>query len=207
MKTSVSILSLKEKNRIKEIESYNPDYIHIDVMDGLFVSNVSFPYDEIKPYLNNYNYDVHLMVNNPIKYIDDFKNINPKYITFHVEIGNTLDYINYLKNLNIKVGLAINPNTDVSLLYPYLDKVDLVLIMSVEPGKGGQEFIMNSIDKINDLYNYRFNNNLNYIISIDGGVNKDTRKYLDKCDMVVSGSFVVNNENIADAIDVLRGVK
>ena len=207
MKTSVSILSLKEKDRIKEIESYNPDYIHIDVMDGLFVPNVSFPYDEIKPYLNNYNYDVHLMVNNPIKYIDDFKNINPKYITFHIEIGNTIDYINYLKNLNIKVGLAINPDTDISTLYPYLDKVDLVLIMSVFPGKGGQEFIMSSIDKIDDLYNYRLNNNLDFIISVDGGVNKDTRRYLDKCDMVVSGSYVVNNENITDAIDVLRGVK
>ncbi len=207
MKTSVSILSLKEKDRIKEIESYKPDYIHIDVMDGLFVPNVSFPYHEIKPYLNSYNYDVHLMVQDPIKYIDCFKNIDPKYITFHIEVGNTLDYINYLKDLNIKVGLAINPKTDVKELYPYLDKVDLVLVMSVEPGLGGQEFIMNSIDKINDLYNYRLNNNLNFIISVDGGVNDLTIKYLKECDMVVSGSYVVLNENIKHALDILRGVE
>ena len=84
MKISVSILNLKEKNKIKDIEKHNPDFIHIDVMDGEFVDNIACSYDSIKDYLDNYNYDVHLMVTNPRKYIDEFKLINPKYITFHV---------------------------------------------------------------------------------------------------------------------------
>ncbi len=206
MKISVSILNLKEKNKIKDIEKHNPDFIHIDVMDGEFVDNIACSYDSIKDYLDNYNYDVHLMVTNPRKYIDEFKLINPKYITFHVETSDVLDNINYLKSLGIKAGLAINPETDLSKLTPYLDKVDLVLVMSVKPGHGGQEFITNSIDRINTLYEYRTNNNLNYMISVDGGINASTIKYVDKCDIAVSGSYVVNNDNVDEALNVLRGV-
>lgn len=208
MKVSVSILSIKKENNLKElvkkIESNNPDFIHIDVMDGEFVEDTSFTYNETKDILDDYNYDVHLMVKDPIKYINDYVNINPKYITFHIEIGNTLEYIDYIKNKNIKVGIAINPNTDLNMLYPYLDKVDLVLLMGVEPGRGGQEFIMNTVNKIDKLYSYRKLNNLNYLISIDGGVSDKTISLLQKCDIVVSGSYVTNNE-YNEAINTLRG--
>ncbi|MBR1718106.1 MAG: ribulose-phosphate 3-epimerase [Bacilli bacterium] len=206
MKISVSILNLKEKNRIKEIELHRPDYIHIDVMDGIFVDNISCLYNDIKNYLNDYNYDVHLMVDDVKKYIDEFKLINPKYITFHVETNNVDDNINYLKKLGIKVGLAINPNTDIKLLLPYLDKIDLVLVMSVQAGYGGQEFIMDSIDRINTLYKYRIKNNLSYKISVDGGINDKTIKYVENADIVVSGSYVINNSDIDSALNVLRGV-
>lgn len=208
MKVSVSILSIKKENNLKElvkkIESNNPDFIHIDVMDGEFVEDTSFTYNETKDILDDYNYDVHLMVKDPIKYINDYVNINPKYITFHIEIGNTLEYIDYIKNKNIKVGIAINPNTDLNMLYPYLDKVDLVLLMGVEPGRGGQEFIMNTVNKIDKLYSYRKLNNLNYLISVDGGVSDKTISLLQKCDIVVSGSYVTNNE-YNEAINTLRG--
>ena len=207
MKTSVSILNLKEKSNIKMIESYNPDFIHIDVMDGLFVDNVACSYNDIKDYLSDYKYDVHLMVQDVDKYINEFKNINPEYITFHVETDNVISNIDYLKSLGIKVGLAINPNTDLDKLYPYLDKIDLVLVMSVEPGLGGQEFIMNSISRINALYDYRKNNNLNYLISVDGGINASTIEYVKNADIVVSGSYVVNNPDIDNALRILRGVK
>ena len=109
--------------------------------------------------------------------------------------------------MGIKVGLAINPDTDISLLYPYLDKIDLVLVMSVKPGLGGQEFIMNSINRINTLYDYRKEHNLNYKISVDGGINDLTIEFVKNSDIVVSGSYVINNSDIDYAINILRGVK
>lgn len=207
MKTSVSILNLKEKSNIKNIEAHNPDFIHVDVMDGLFVNNIACPYNEIKNYLSDFNYDVHLMVQDVKSYINDFKNIKPKYITFHVETDNILSNIDYIKSLGIKVGLAINPNTSLDKLYPYLDKIDLVLVMSVYPGLGGQQFIMNSVDRINNLYNYRLEHNLDFKISVDGGINDLTIDYVKNADIVVSGSYVVNNSNIDDALKKLRGVE
>ena len=204
MKVSVSVLNLKEKNKLKEIENCHPDFIHIDVMDNKFVDNFSYPIEEVKDIVDDFNYDVHLMVNDVKKYVDDFKTINPKSITFHVELDNTLELINYIKKQNIKVGLALNPKTDIKLIYPYLNLVDLVLVMSVEPGKGGQEFIMSSLDKINNLYEYRKKYNLNYEISVDGGVNDKTIKYLNLCDIVVSGSFVTNGD-FENKINILRG--
>ena len=206
MRLSVSILNLKEKSNIKKIESHSPDFIHIDVMDGIFVDNIACKYNDIKDYLSDYSYDVHLMVKDVKSYIDEYKNINPKYITFHVETDNVIENINYLKKLGIKVGLAINPDTDIKELYPYLDKIDLVLVMSVKPGKGGQEFLTSSIDRINTLYDYRKDHNLNYKISVDGGINDSTINFVKKSDIVVSGSYIVNNPDIDRAIDVLRGV-
>ena len=205
MKVSVSILNIEDKNIIKEIESCNPDCIHIDVMDGNFVEGVSFPYDKVKDIVDDFNYDVHLMVNDVRKYVDDFKKINPKYITFHIEIGDTLNLINYIKEQNIKVGLAINPTTELNHIIPFLKYVNLVLVMSVEPGKGGQKFIMDSADKINALYEYRKENNLDFEISVDGGINDETINYVSNCDMVVSGSYVTNG-NYKEKILKLRGV-
>ena len=204
MKISVSILGLKEKNKLLEIENSKPDYVHIDVMDGDFVSNKSFPIDEVNCLIDDYNYEVHLMVNDVKKYIDDFEKINPEIIIFHIEVDDTPQLIKYVKEKNIKVGLAINPNTEVEKLYPYLDLIDLVLIMSVEPGKGGQAFMMSSIDKIEKLYNHRKINNLNFKISVDGGVNNTNIKYLKKCDIIVSGSYITSGD-YKNKIEILRG--
>lgn len=206
MKISGSILGLKEKSKeeLIKIEQSGIDYVHIDVMDGLFVNNNSYPIDEVKKIVNNFSYDVHLMVKDVKKYIDDYVLINPKYITFHIEVSNTDYYINYLKERNIKVGLALNPKTDIKLLYPYLDKIDLVLIMSVEPGKGGQEFIDSTYDKINSLYEYREKNNLDFKISVDGGVNNINFKKLTKCDIAVIGSYITKG-NYKEQVSKLRG--
>lgn len=206
MKISGSILGLKEKTKeeLIKVEKSGIDYVHIDVMDGLFVNNKSFSIDEVKDIVDDFSYDVHLMVQNVKKYIDDFSVINPKYITFHIEVFGTDYYINYLKEKNIKVGLAINPKTNIEVLYPFLSKIDLVLIMSVEPGKGGQKFIETTYDKINKLYEYREKNNLNFKISVDGGVNDSNFKNLNKCDIAVVGSYITNG-NYKEQVSKLRG--
>lgn len=199
MEISVSILNLKDKSKLPEIEKSKPEMIHLDIMDGNFVSEVS---DFDLEYLNEYNYDIHLMVNNPTKYIEKFEVLNPKYITFHIEIGKTKKYIKKIKKIS-KVGIAINPETDVESLYPYLKDIDLVLVMSVNPGRGGQEFLMSSIFKIEELYKYREKNNLNFKISVDGGVNDFTIKYLNMCDIVVAGSFITSG-NYDEKIRLLK---
>lgn len=205
MKIAVSILGIKDRNNVEEIERLNPDYIHIDVMDSNFVDNYSFPINEVKPLVDNYKYDVHLMVENVEKYIDDFVEIKPDCITFHIEVGDTVNLINYVKNKGIKVGIAINPNTKVENIYPYLKDIDRVLIMSVEPGLGGQVFMMSSLDKINKLYEYRKDNNLSYEISVDGGINNDTIKLINKCDIAVIGSYITSG-NYEERINSIRGI-
>ena len=206
MKISGSILGLKEqtKEELKKIEQSGIDYVHIDVMDGLFVFNNSYPYEQVKNIVNDFKYDVHLMVKDVKKYIDEFSLINPEYITFHLEVSNTEYYINYLKQKNIKVGIAINPKTDVEKIYPYLKDIDLVLIMSVEPGRGGQKFIENSYLKIDKLYEYRKQNNLKYKISIDGGINDVVLKKLTKIDIAVIGSYITNG-NYQEQVTKIRG--
>ena len=208
MKISTSILSIKEniKEKVKLIDNTSTDYIHLDIMDGEFVDNKTWDINDASDILAGIKkpLDIHLMVNNVKKYIDDFSKLNPSYITFHYEAPINLDeLIEYTKNKNIKVGIAINPNTDVRLLYPYLDRIDLVLIMSVYPGKGGQEFIRDSVDKVNTLYDYRENNNLDFLINIDGGINNETIKLVSNVDIAVAGNYIVTGD-YEDRINSLR---
>jgi ribulose-phosphate 3-epimerase len=204
MKISVSILNLENKKDLPVLEQSNVDFVHIDVMDGSITDRSSFPIDEVKSIVDDFNYDVHLMVNDVKKYVDEFKQINPKYITFHLEVSNTDEYIKYIKDNNIKVGIAIYPETDIEELYPYLNNIDLVLLMSVPIGMGGQKFIPNTINKINKLYDYREKNNLDFKISVDGGVTDEVIKSLNKCDIVVSGSFITNGD-YKKQVSKLRG--
>lgn len=208
MEISGSILSIKEKTKqiVKDFYNSGIDYIHIDVMDGLFVTNKSLEMIETKELTNqNQKLDVHLMVEDVKKYIDDYVKLNPEYITFHLEATNDiLPLINLIKENNIKVGLSIKPNTDINLIVPHLKYLDLVLIMSVEPGKGGQEFIPSTLDRINFFYNYRNENNLNFKIEVDGGINDTTIKLLDKIDIAVVGSFITNG-NYKDQVLKLKG--
>ena len=209
MKISASFLSIKEdlKNNIKKLDNSNIDYLHLDIMDNIFVPNITWSFNEINELLEGTNKlkDVHLMVKDVIKYIDDYSKLNPEFITFHLEaVDNVLEVINYIKSKNIKVGISIKPNTTVENLLEYLPLIDLVLIMSVEPGFGGQTFIESSLDKIEELYNIRENDSYNYLIEVDGGINSDNIKKLNKCDIAVVGSYITNNNDYNDAIDSLK---
>src|SRR5574344_148443 len=203
MKISGSILSIKDNSaKIDELINSGIDLLHLDVMDGKFVDNYSLPYEECLK-INNLQklpLDVHIMVQTPKQYIEKFINLKPKYITFHVETDNVLDNINYLKQNNISVGLAINPETNIDELLPYLDKIDLVLVMSVQPGYGGQAFINSSLDKINYLNNYKVMNNLNYQTEIDGGVNTNNIQLI-KSDIVVIGSTITKTSNYKEEVE------
>lgn len=192
---SCSYLSSKDKeNTIKELNKTSIDYIHVDVMDGEFVSNETLDFNRLRNYFydNKKNLDVHLMVKNVKLYVELYSLLNPKYITFHIENGNTLELINYVKNKNIRVGLAVNPDTDVDMIKPFLDKVDLILVMSVVPGRGGQSFIESSLDKIRKIR--RLNKDI--VISVDGGINNINIKKIKEAgaSMSVIGSYITNND-------------
>lgn len=209
MKLSTSILSVKDNlsEVIDELNATHTDYIHLDIMDGIFVPNKTWDIDVLKESLKDSrkSLDIHLMVKDIKKYVDMYSNLHPKYITFHLEAcEDIMETIGYIKDLGIKVGIAISPETKVESVLPYLPRLDLVLVMSVNPGMGGQQFLLPSIKKIDELYNYRMNSDLKYLINVDGGINDNTIKLVRKADMVVSGSFITNgdmNHNINTLIN------
>lgn len=190
---SISILNIKDDNdKITIMDNLNPEYIHIDIMDGKFVSNTSDMLD--LPVLNSKR-DVHLMVYDVKSYIDIYKKYNPEYITFHVEaISNIREMIDYIHSLGIKVGLSIKPNTGIDKIFSYLGIIDLALIMSVEPGKGGQKFILSSEDKINELYSIREKYGYHYMIEVDGGVNIESKDNCKNADILVVGSYITMSD-------------
>lgn len=206
MMVSASILSIKDNLElsIKELSKTPIDFIHLDIMDGKFVSNTTYSIDDARKIIDNSKkLDVHLMVNDIEKYVLDFSTLNPKFITFHYEATSNIKYyIDLIKSLSIKVGIAINPETDVRVLDEYLKDIDLVLIMSVKPGAGGQKFIPSSINKVKYLMEMKKNNNYSYLVSIDGGVNSDTIKDINT-DIVVVGSFLTNG-NYLDNYNKLK---
>jgi len=208
MKVSTSILSADNlKETIDNLNNTSTDYIHLDIMDGVFVENTTWTSDELRGVLinNTKPLDVHLMVRDVKSYVDSFATLNPECITFHYEAIDDIDeMINYIKSLGIKVGISIKPNTKIEEIYNYLPKIDLVLVMSVNPGMGGQEFILGTQMKVNGLKEYKLNNNLDYLISVDGGINGDTIKLIRSADIAVSGSFIIKN-NYEEAINTLRG--
>ncbi len=209
MEIAVSFLKSKFnlKDTINKINDTNADYIHVDVMDGDFVPNKTSNYYEIKDILQHSNklLDIHLMVSNPTKYILEYKNLKPKYITIHSEINKNIDdLIDLIKSFNIEVGISINPKTSVEDIMKYLDKVDNVLVMSVEPGIGGQRFMDSILYKIDILNKIRKEKKLNYKISIDGGINNESIKKVIKADFVISGSYICMSDNYQDKIDSLR---
>ena len=209
MKISVSFLKSKYdlNETINKIENTDADYIHVDVMDGIFVANTANSFKDIFDVLNNASkpLDVHLMVDNPIDYIMDFKRLNPKFITIHKEINRNIDdLIDLIHSYNIGVGLSIKPNTKVDEIIPYLKKVDNVLIMSVEPGRGGQKFMENVLSKVDELVKLRNGNNYGYYISIDGGINNETIELAKNVDIAISGSYICESDNYQSRINSLR---
>lgn len=198
---------------IKDLIDLGADIIHFDVMDGKFVPNSSFPIEEyiyIKSKVDSsIIFDVHLMVENVLEnillYIENKANI----ITFHYEAVNKddiKDLINLIHKSNIKAGISIKPNTDISVLDEYLKDLDLVLVMSVEPGAGGQKFNESMLSKVEYLNDKRIKNSYNYVIEIDGGINQDTGKQSVQkgVDYLVAGSYILKSENMKAAIRSLK---
>ena len=209
-KISASLLSCRDNlERItKEYNNLDIDLIHMDIMDGKFVPFNSFTSNEIELIVNTTNkpLDVHLMVNSPLDYIDYYKDLNTEYITIHYEIENYLEIIKKIKSLGIKAGISIKPSTNVEEIYEFLPLIDLVLIMSVEPGQGGQKFMIESLEKINKLNKKIKNLNLNVLISVDGGINNNSAIECKEngVDILVIGSALLNS---ADKIKFIKDCK
>lgn len=208
MKIAASFLDIKEPkiDELRFLDSLDIDYIHLDVMDGIFVENKTYTYEEFYDItrLTTKPKDVHLMVSDVKKYIDEFSKMKPEFITFHYEaVSEVGSVINYIKELGIGVGMSIKPSTDVSEIAKYLPYLDLVLVMSVEPGRGGQTFIEESVKKIEQLYTLRESEKYNYQIEVDGGINNETIKKCNKADICVVGSYITK-QDYKEALRKLR---
>ena len=206
-KVSVSFLSSKnEEKDLLKICRTSANYIHVDVMDGKFVKKRNNPYKKLAKMSNvlNKRLDVHLMEKNPLKNINYYASLNTEYITVHAELEKVDKYLDLIKEYGIKCGLAINPDTDISILIPYLDKIDLILIMSVYPGLGGQLFIEETLKKILKLKKMLTSKKLDIKISVDGGINEEVVKKLENVDIIVSGSYITNSEDFEERILTLK---
>ena len=217
VEVSVSILNVKDDKAIQtlyNLETSGINYFHIDVMDGKFVKNdTTNKMLEFSEYLNqisNLPLDVHLMVEDVESYIKSFALFDPNIITFHLEAGKSreeiLKWINVLNENNIRIGISIKPNTKVEEVYEYLPFVHLVLIMTVEPGEGGQKLLPNTIEKIKELKQYIDENNFEVDIEADGGINTENANIVREAgaDMLVSGSAIINAENYKEVVDKLK---
>lgn len=199
-----SVLSLDfsdVKEQMKQVNESKAKWIHYDVMDGHFVKNLTFGPDILKALkkISPLFFDVHLMVTDPLYYAPIFIDAKADLITFHYEVlseNQIYELIELISSSNIKVGISIKPETNVEVLNKFLDKIDLVLIMSVQPGFGGQGFIESSLDKIAYLKDYKVKNNLNYYIEVDGGINDTTIDSVRNAgiDVVVSGSYIFKGD-------------
>ena len=198
-------------NEIKRLEQSGADMIHVDVMDNHFVPNLTIGPPVIKSLRKHTNlpFDVHLMIDPVQKYIKDFADAGSDIITIHPEATESLlESINHIKSLNKKVGVSLNPNTEIEVIENVLDKINLVLIMSVYPGFGGQKFMPEVLKKISDLKKIQDNKKLNFDIEVDGGINfENNKKVIDAgANILVSGTtiFKENNGDIKKNIDLLK---
>lgn len=209
---SPSFLSSDFSKLKEEILSVNKaKWLHFDVMDGKFVENATYDHlmvKKIKKYSEQF-FDVHLMIIEPEKYIDKYIDEGADLVTFHLEaVTDPLKTINKIKSRNVLAGISIKPNTKVEELADYLPYIDLVLIMSVEPGKGGQKFIPESVEKIEYLSKKKKELNHEFYIEIDGGINLETAKTVREagCDVIVVGSFLFNKLDRNNLIMELENV-
>ena len=208
MKVRVSFLSSKNIPRdLRLLNDTDVDYIHVDIMDGKFVENKTMPFREMR-HISEYTskrLDVHLMVEDPSNYIPLYAELNTEYIVFHVETEEDIEKnLKMIKDYSIKCGLSICPDTKVSSLIPYLPYLDQILVMSVVPGRGGQSFIEETEEKIKEVRKLIESYNLDILINVDGGVNDKTKHMCLDCDILTSGSYIVNSDNFQEKISSLR---
>jgi ribulose-phosphate 3-epimerase len=212
---SPSLLAADKNNLVSEslkVQKLGCKYIHFDVMDGIFVPAINFGLETLKDLHNKHKMinDVHIMVHNPLVLASAYAKTGADIVTFHYEaLDNDVQRdatINTIRLNGAKVGMSIKPNTPVDVILPFLRKLDLVLIMSVEPGKGGQKFIEESLDKIKICREYIDKNKLKTLIEVDGGINEETSKLVKErnVDMLVAGSFIIKSDNYASQINKLK---
>lgn len=197
-------------DQLKEVEKSHAQWIHFDVFDGHFVPNISFGTDVLKAVKSSVKMyvDVHLVISDPEYYSDIFMNAGADGITFHLDAVNSIEkslaLINKIKARGKKVGITVYPEADMHEYLPYLDEVDLALVMSIKPGFGGQPFREDAIERIKWLNDLRKKHNYHYLIQVDGGINAETGGQCAKAgaDVLVTGSYVFKN-NIPEAVDTL----
>lgn len=211
MKVAVSYLksTLSAEKAIEKITETSADYIHVDLMDGLFVPkknddleyHISLLQNQTKPL------DIHLMMIDPIESIKKLQILQPTTITVHLEIPKLKESLELLDTFKIGKGIAVNPETDIEKITPYLKEINEVLLMSVHPGAGGQTFMPSVVPKITWLKNYRKTHNLQFTIAVDGGINDQTISAIKDVDLVISGSFICESDDYEQQITKLRQQK
>ncbi len=214
---SASILTVDKENAVRtfyNLETAKINYFHIDVMDGKFVerdtTELMKDYALTISHISNLGLDVHLMVENVEEYVDEYSMLEPEMLTFHIEATKTdertQNIIDEIKRSGSRVGISISPDTDIEKVKKYLDKIHMVLVMTVVPGKGGQKLIPETIEKVRELKKYIDENNIDIDIEVDGGINAETAELAKEAgaNILVAGNYLISAENISEAVKKLK---